>query len=186
MTLRWLALGLVPFALIVPSLASADDCPAGSKQKSEGGFTWCEPTVCMTDGNCSPSEVCRPVPLCVEVGKLDDQKSTKDAAQKLVATQRCAPDETCPSTQTCSKMSRCVSKAQADKMGMASAPSAGASASATPASGDAKKSACGCVVVGARAGGATALAGLGGVLLGLAAIGSRKIHRPRRKPAAKR
>src|SRR5687768_3138511 len=101
MKLRWLA-GAFLLTSFVPSMASADDCPAGSKLKSEGGFSWCEPSVCLNDGNCSPSEVCRPVPLCVEVGKLDERTSTKDAAQKLVATQRCAPDDTCPSTQTCS------------------------------------------------------------------------------------
>jgi hypothetical protein len=181
MKLRCLAAALFVTSL-VPSIASADDCPAGSKLKSEGGFSWCEPSVCLNDGNCSPSEVCRPVPLCVEVGKLDERTGKdKDAAQKLVATQRCAPDETCPSTQTCSKMSRCVSKAQADKMGMATAP--GTSASSAPTSGDAKKSSCGCVVVGAPGGSAAALAGL---VLGLAAIGSRRIHRARRSTSRTR
>lgn len=120
----------------------------------------------------------------MEVGKLDERNGTKDAAQKLVATQRCAPDETCPSTQTCSKMSRCVTKQQADKMGMSTAP--GASASAAPAgAGDAKKSSCGCVVVGARADG-NAMAGVVGLVLALSAVGSRRIHRARRAPLAKR
>lgn len=183
MRLRWLA-RVVTLVAFVPSAAYADDCPAGSKSKSEGGFTWCEPSVCMNDGNCSPSEVCRPVPLCVEVGKLGEQNSVKDAAQKLVATQRCAPDETCPSTQTCSKMSRCVSKAEAEKMGMATAPGASASA-APPAGGEAKKSSCGCIVVGERARGADGAA-LAGLVLGLAAIGSRRIHRARREPLEKR
>jgi hypothetical protein len=176
MSFRSVAAALVTSALLVPSLAYADDCPAGSKSKTEEGFTWCEPSVCMNDGNCSPSEVCRPVPLCVEVGKLDEQKSKKDAAQRLVATQRCAPDETCPSTQTCSKMNRCVSKAQAEKMGMASAPGASASAAPTEAP---KKSACGCSVIGSPTSDLRILAGLA---LGLVAIGSRRIHRARREP----
>lgn len=166
----------------VPSLAYADDCPAGSKMKSENGFSWCEPSVCLNDTNCSPAEVCRPVPLCVEVGKLDERNSTKDAAQRLVATQRCAPDETCPSTQTCSKMSRCVSKAQADKMGMATAPGASAS-SAAPAGGEAKKSSCGCLVVGTHGSDGAALLGLA---LAAVAIGSRRIHRTRREPSRTR
>ena len=177
---RWLA-GLVVFFL--PSIAWADDCPAGSKLKTEGGFSWCEPSVCLNDGNCSPSEVCRPVPLCVEVGKLEPgtprSPRSEDAAQKLVATQRCAPDETCPSTQTCSKMSRCVSKAQAEKMGMAlPPPGATASHEAEP-----KKSACGCSVVGSPGGDVMAFAGLA---LAAAAIGSRRIHRGRRDPPRKR
>lgn len=152
--------------------------------KSENGFSWCEPSVCLNDTNCSPSEVCRPVPLCVEVGKLDERNSTKDAAQRLVATQRCAPDETCPSTQTCSKMSRCVTKAQADKMGMTSAP--GASASSAPAAGETKKSSCGCRVVGMRDGEGSAFGSLVGLGLAALAIGSRRIHRARREPSGTR
>jgi hypothetical protein len=69
-------------------------------------------------------------------------------------------------------------------MGMSTAP--GASASAAPAGGDApKKSSCGCVVVGAR-GPETGTAAALGLVLGLAAIGSRRIHRVRRSPGGKR
>lgn len=182
MTHRWLLVSAV--SLFVPSIAFADDCPAGSSMKTEEGFSWCQPSVCLNDGNCGPQEVCRPVPLCVEVGKLDAKQQAKDAAQRLVATQRCAPDESCPSTQTCSKMSRCVSKAQAEKMGMATAPGASASAGGAPADAP-KKSGCGCAVVGSRAHGSerAALLGLG---LAVAAIGSRKIHRRARGPAKPR
>lgn len=150
--------------------------------KTEEGFSWCQPSVCSNDGNCGPQEVCRPVPLCVEVGKLDAKQQAKDAAQRLVATQRCAPDESCPSTQTCSKMSRCVSKAQADKMGMTSAPGASASAASAPADAP-KKSGCGCSIVGAHRSGRADVIGLG---LALAAVGSRKIQRRARGPAKPR
>jgi len=150
----------------------ADECPAGSTLKNEEGFTWCQPSVCKDDANCSPSEVCRPIPLCVQVGKLDKKQDAKDAAERLVATQRCAQDDTCPDTTTCSKMSRCIGKAAADKMGLLSAP--GASASAAPA--ETKKSSCGCVVAGGHGIDPVAVTLAGLVLL---AIGSRKIHRRR-------
>lgn len=53
----------LPFIAALASLAffssraSADDCPAGSRPKTEDGFSWCEPSVCLDDGNCDPSEV---------------------------------------------------------------------------------------------------------------------------------
>ena len=161
-----------------PLLARADDCPAGSRLKSEAGFSWCEPSVCQNDGNCSPSEVCRPVPLCVQVGKLDEQASTKDAAQKLVATQRCAPDKTCPATTTCSDMTRCVSKADAEKMGMSSPPAASA---ASPAA-ETKKSSCGCTVAG---GPGESRLGLGALAAIGLAVGSRRIQRRARRDATR-
>ncbi|MCW5838156.1 MAG: hypothetical protein KIS78_37540 [Labilithrix sp.] len=139
-----------------------DDCPPGSVHKTEDGFTWCEPTVCTNDGQCKPNEVCRPVSLCLQVGALADAAS-EDAGQRLVVTQRCVagrvPDEpkSCPQKQTCSEMSRCVTKAAAEKMGLlaTSAPSAPADAGGA----EAKKSSCGCDVVGGRTPRAEALAG---------------------------
>jgi hypothetical protein len=178
MARRWLPVALVALVAFAPSIAhAADDCPAGSALKSEDGFSWCQPSVCLDDGNCGPSELCRSVPLCVEVGKLDERQQAKDAAQRLVATQRCAPDETCPSTQTCSKMNRCVSKTQAERMGLLTAPAA--SGSATAPAGGPKKSSCGCSVPGGFGSDGIGLAGMG---LALLAIGSRRIQARRREP----
>lgn len=167
------ALAAVLALALSPATALADDCPSGSRMKSEDGFSWCEPSVCNGDADCQPSEVCRAVPLCVQVGKLGEQDGTKDAAQRLVATQRCAPDETCPSTTTCSNMKRCVSRAEADKTD----PSPAAPAA------EAKKSSCGCHAVGAPG---ETRAALGVAIAALAAVGSRRIHRRARRSPAKR
>lgn len=59
-------------ALLSTTAARASDCPPGSVEKTEDGFTWCEPTVCANDGQCKPNEVCRSVGLCMEVGTLAD------------------------------------------------------------------------------------------------------------------
>jgi hypothetical protein len=131
------------------ALAADDDCPPGSFQKSEDGFTWCQPTVCANDGQCKPNEVCRSIALCMEVGSLADAGAVAaaDAGNKrLAVTQRCAADQVCPQKQTCSKLDRCVSKATAEKMGILAA----SSSSPAPAGSTepAKKSSCGCRVVG--------------------------------------
>jgi len=132
------------FVLSLPRLARADDCPPGSIYKTVEGYSWCEPTVCMNDGQCKPDEVCRPVPLCMQVGTLTaDAATLAEAGQRLVATQRCAPDKTCPQTTICSDLGRCLSRPAADKMGLLAAPAA--SAGGDPAT---KKSACGCRVPG--------------------------------------
>jgi len=143
--------------------AMADDCPPGSLFKNQDGFSFCEPTVCVNDGMCNPNEVCRPVPLCMQVGALTTDASSQsvDASKRLVVTQRCGPDKQCPQSTVCSDMSRCITKAQADKMGLLNAGSSGAgtpgtspaaSSSAAPTEGAAaKKSACGCEVVGSPA-----------------------------------
>ena len=143
-------------ALLLASPAHAEgDCPPGSVQKSSDGFAWCEPTVCTNDGQCTPNEVCRPIPLCMQVGTLGNDP-TADGGQRLLVTQRCAPDKTCPQKQTCSDMSRCVTRAAAEKMGELEA----ASASPQAASGEPKKSACGCDLIGAGARGPGAPAAL--------------------------
>lgn len=137
---------LVLASLLLASPAYAlDDCPPGSVQKSQDGFTWCEPTVCSNDGQCNPNEVCRPVGLCMQVGTLSTAPGG-DGGQRLVVTQRCAPDKTCPQKQTCSDLNRCVSKAAAEKMGLLGA----ASAAPAPGGSEPKKSSCGCDVVGAQ------------------------------------
>jgi hypothetical protein len=119
-----------------------EECPPGSVHKTQDGFSWCEPTVCANDGQCMPSEVCRPVGLCMEIGTLGDAQAP-DGGKRLVVTQRCAPDKTCPQKQTCSDMSRCVSKAAADRMGILTASSA-APASSSASGSDPKKSSCAC------------------------------------------
>lgn len=139
-------------ALSTSTVRAADDCPPGSVHKTEDGFTWCEPTVCTNDGQCKPNEVCRPVSLCLQVGALGGSAS-EDAGQRLVVTQRCVagrvPDEpkSCPQKQTCSEMSRCVTKADAEKMGLLTA---SAPAQADAGGAETKKSSCGCDAVGAR------------------------------------
>lgn len=159
-TLGRAAASVAAFALLslVPTSAYAvdNDCPPGSTQKSEDGFTWCQPSVCLNDSQCNPSEVCRPIALCMEVGTLGDAAApvgTKDAsAQRLAVTQRCVSDQTCPQKQTCSKLSRCVAKTTAEKMGILADPAAAsASAASASPSGDApKKSSCGCRTVGSE------------------------------------
>lgn len=151
------SLTLVVGSLLVTGQAYAiEDCPPGSVSKTEDGYSWCEPTVCMNDGQCKPNEVCRPVALCMEVGTLSE-RATTDGSNKLVVTQRCGPDKACPTTQTCSDLSRCVTKAAAEKMGILAA----SSATATNAPEPPKKSSCGCDAVGAERGAA------GFVLIGL-------------------
>jgi hypothetical protein len=140
----------VLFVSLSAANARASDCPPGSVFKSQDGYSWCEPTVCENDGQCNPNEVCRPVPLCMQVGTLTaDAATLGDAGKRLVVTQRCAPDKTCPQTTVCSDMSRCVSKNAADKMGLLTASSA-TPASGTDAGAGAAKKSCGCRAVGHR------------------------------------
>lgn len=149
-----LALALVTLLSLPARAALAveapTDCPPGSNGKVKDGFAWCEPSVCLHDGNCAPNEVCRTVPLCVEVGTLAD--SGAKGEERLVATQRCGAGGACPSTQTCSTKDRCLSRDKAQKLGLL-APAAAPSASAAPTTSapEAKKSACGCDVAGAPA-----------------------------------
>lgn len=164
---------LVALAITGTSSARADDCPLGSVEKSESGATWCEPTVCDTDTNCSTGSVCRPVALCVEVGVLDKNAKT-DGGQRLLVRQRCGADKSCPQNTTCSDKGRCLTRAQADKAGLL-APSA--SASATTASSEPPKKSCGCHVPG-TAGGEWAGSALG--LLGLAVVAARRRASSRR------
>lgn len=144
------ACGLVALAT---RAARADDmsCPPGSVATHEGSASWCKPRVCDSDAQCG-SDVCRLVPLCVEIGSLPG-----DAGQLVMVRQRCGLDKACPSGTSCSEMKRCLSRADADRL-------APAAASTTPP-GDAPapaKRSCGCSVVGHERGarGAASLAGL--------------------------
>lgn len=156
---------LVGASLFSTSTARADnDCPPGSIQMSEDGFTWCQPSVCSNEVPCKANEVCRPIALCMEIGSLS-AAGARDGGKRLVVTQRCVAGElpgdpkTCPQKQTCSDMNRCVSKAVAEKLGLLDVPgSPSAKPSAGPTSGEAKKSSCGCDVVGASQGRSGALA----------------------------
>lgn len=152
-------------SLSLPALARAvetdpTDCPPGSANKTENGMSWCEPSVCETDGNCLPNEVCRPIGLCVQIGTVsgDAGATASNKASRLIATGRCAADKKCPNTTTCSEKSRCIEKQKADKMGILTVATAAPSASATPA---AAKSGCGCSTVGTATSGYGALAALG-------------------------
>ncbi len=161
--------GLVAIAgvvLAMPASAqtSQDECPPGAKVKTEGDFKWCEPTVCDSDAQCSAGEVCKPVALCVQIGKVE-AKPGQDGGSRLITTQRCGENQTCPNTTVCTEKSRCISRAQADRMG-------GITVKATPsaspmgagAGADGAKKSCGCHVPG---GGAGHAAGLGAALAGL-------------------
>ena len=132
---------------VAPSARAEGDCPPGSLHKAQDGFTWCEPTVCETDAQCGPGEVCRSVALCVQVGRVDPARAAlSDGGERLVATQRCAPDKTCPQTTVCSEMKRCLERSDAEKMGLlATAPST--SSGEAPATGG--KKSCGCAAPGA-------------------------------------
>jgi MYXO-CTERM domain-containing protein len=154
--------------------ARADDCPLGSTERTEGGFTWCEPSVCETENECPTGSVCRNVPLCVEIGALDAGKGDAGGA-RLLARQRCGANKSCPQNTTCSDKGRCMTPAQADKAGLTtkSGPSAAASSAASsPASaGDAPKKACGCSVPGTPS---TGLAYGVLAMLGLVLVGARR------------
>jgi len=170
-------------ASFVSSTASAEqDCLPGSRQKTEGKFTWCEPALCVTDAQCSGGEVCKPVPLCIEIGNVSPDAGKGDAGgQRLAVTQTCAPDKTCPQNQTCSLLNKCLSTTAADKMGLLStAPSASGSAATLGGGGDAKKSSCGCDVPGMRTGG---FLGALALTIGFAAITAVRTRRlPLRRP----
>jgi MYXO-CTERM domain-containing protein len=130
---------------LASSVAFADvDCPAGTKKKSEGTNEWCEPSVCLTDAQCLPGELCKPVPLCVEIGTVKGTATSPDGGQRLMARQKCGPDRSCPASTSCLDGLRCITKPEAEKMGMLS--SAVPSASSAPAA-EGKK--CGCRVAGA-------------------------------------
>ena len=177
-----LALGafVVVSVMATAGVARAEDqCPLGSIERNEAGFTWCEPSVCDADNQCATGSICRPVPLCVEVGALDAGKGDAGGA-RLLARQRCGANKACPQNTTCSEKSRCITLAQADKAGLTtkSGPSAAASGSASPSSGDAPKKACGCHVPGTRGG---ELAGGVLAMLGLVAVGARRRARRARR-----
>lgn len=176
---RLLTVTTFAFALIAAatSARAQEECPLGSTPKSEGGQTWCQPTVCDEASPCPTGLVCRPVALCVEIGKLDQAPGVKtDAGQRLVVRQRCGANKSCPQNTTCLDGGRCITLAQAEKAGLMSAtPAASASASSTGET--APKKSCGCHVPGTSGGelGGGALA-----MLGLVAIGARRRTRSRR------
>ena len=172
--MKALSLATTIAILSCASLAAADDCPPGSKYKTEDGFSYCEPSVCANDTQCSPGEKCASYPLCVQVGTTKQGAALGDAgAKRLVATQRCGPDNTCPDTTVCSVLSRCISKAVAERN--APAPSTSAPASSEPA----KKSACGCALPGSP--GASSALPLAGLALGVL-VARRRIRRDPQRP----
>ncbi len=118
--------------------APPEDCPPGSVGKEEGAFQWCEPTVCLTDADClGGKQVCRPMPLCVEIGNVADGATGK----RLVVHNKCAANKECPAQTTCLEGNRCMDKEAADRMGILVA-----DAGAPPE--PPKKSICGCSVPG--------------------------------------
>jgi hypothetical protein len=156
-------LPLVLAFTLLPAVAFADvDCPVGTQKKTEGPNEWCEPVVCVTDAQCG-ADVCKPVPLCIEIGTVKNADG-KDAGQRLMARQRCGPDRSCPSSTTCLDGNRCISKTEADKMGLLAQAAPSASSASAPAASDKK---CGCSVVGAPspAFGALACAALGAIAI---------------------
>lgn len=172
------ALGLtLTFASAQPALAAQDDCPPGSVEKSEDGYTWCEPSVCADDAHCSPGYVCVPMALCMEVGVLS-KAGAPDGGSRLVARQICA-EGTCPQKQTCSDLKRCLQRSVAERMKKLPAPAPAASSPPAPSGsstelsappppgGDVKR--CGCRVVGAPSpsGASLALAALAAVTIAL-------------------
>lgn len=152
---------LASFATSIPARAD-DECPPGAKYKTEGEFKWCEPTVCDNDAQCATGEVCKPVALCVQIGKVES-KPGQDGGQRLITTQRCGEDKNCPNTTVCTEKSRCVSRAQADKMAGLTVKGA-PSASAGAAGGEPAKKSCGCHAVGVRGGELAGLAVAAGAL----------------------
>lgn len=149
--------------LLVATPAFADDCPPGSAQRSEDGYTFCEPSVCQSDDQCKPDEVCRHVALCMKVGSLDVDAALlgKAPAKRLVVTKACGPDKSCPHDTTCSDLGRCLTKATAERMAILETKTPDAKPAEAP------KKACGCVVVGVPANGLAAIA------VGLTILGAR-------------
>lgn len=146
------------------------DCPIGSTGKAEGENTWCEPSVCETEAQCSPGQVCREVPLCIQVGTLDKADAGAKLAAptagstRLLAISRCGENRKCAADAVCSDKKRCVDRGAADRM---TAPLPMPSTASSAAAPEAKKSACGCHTPGAPQRG-TGAALLGGLLaLGL-------------------
>lgn len=169
---RALGAFVVISVMALAGVARAEDqCPVGSTERTEAGFTWCEPSVCDADNQCATGSICRHIPLCVEVGALDAGKGDAGGA-RLLARQRCGANKACPQNTTCSEKSRCMTPAQADKAGLntKSGPSAAASAAGATTNEPPKK-ACGCDVPGTRGG---ELAGGVLAMLGLVAIGARR------------
>lgn len=160
--------------LLVPAFAHAEvDCPPGSTRKSEGADVWCQPSVCATDAQCGPGELCKPVPLCVEFGQQKKTAALADAGPIFMARQKCGLDKQCPSSTTCLEGSRCITKADAEKMGLlGAAPPASTSSDATSG-----KKACGCSTPGAPAAGTGALVGLALALGAAARRRARSAHR---------
>ena len=175
------SVGIVASSLAISSAARAEgECPLGSVQKSESGETWCEPSICDDTAPCPSGLLCRPVPLCVEIGALPQAPGTKsDAGQRLLARQRCGADKSCPQRTTCSDKSRCITRAEADRANLLSVPGAAASASAGPAvtSDGAPKKSCGCDLVGRSTNG-LGVAALS--LLGAVVVAARRGRRQRR------
>lgn len=167
--LSLLSLVVLALAGLTRVARAEDQCPLGSAEKTETGFTWCEPSVCDADNQCPTGSVCRPVPLCVEIGALDAGKGTAGGA-RLLARQRCGANKACPQNTTCSEKSRCLTRAEADKAGMLTPASASASA-VTSGAADPPKKTCGCHVPGAHGG---ELAGGMLAMLGVVAIGARR------------
>jgi hypothetical protein len=137
-----LTLPLLFVARVAGAAEAFVECPPGSTKKDEGGFSWCQPTVCDNDAQCAPN-VCRPVGLCMQIGSLNEP-GEPDGGARLMATQICQEDKQCPTKQTCSQMKRCVTQAQADKL----------TTSPPPAAPETKKSSCGCSAIGLPAEGA--------------------------------
>ncbi len=176
-----MALALALGAALAPSPAQAGvalepptDCPPGSVGKASGNFAWCEPSVCLHDGNCTPGDLCRTVSLCVEVGTLADAGQAGE--KRLAATQRCAPGGACPSGQVCSVKDRCLSKSVAQKLGVLEAPKPAPPASAAAEDAPPKRSACGCEVAGGTRDGALPAGLLLGTWALLAAARRRRVH----------
>ena len=135
------------------AFAQQETCPPGSTWKSQGGAGWCEPSVCAADMDCKSGEVCKPIPLCVEIGKTEPGTD----GGVLMARQKCGENKSCPSGTVCSDKGRCLSKDAAEKLGLLGAPGAKTDGSSAP-----PKKACGCTTPGAPIGNAAAaLVGLG-------------------------
>jgi hypothetical protein len=173
------SVAVIVLGLSVTSSARADEeCPLGSVSKSESGETWCEPTVCDDTAPCPGGMLCRPIPLCVEIGVLPQAPGSKsDAGQRLLVRQRCGADKSCPQRTTCSDKGRCITRAQADRANLLTVPGTQASASAGGFGTDAPstKKACGCSVPGRSP---SDLGGAAFALLLTAVIATRRRSRP--------
>jgi len=125
----WVVVGFVLGLSLLPGSARADAimgpperCPPGAVPASSHAGSYCDPSICTSNGDCESGHVCTKQPLCVEpmTGYHGGGPLTVDNALTT-----CAGDGTCPPSTTCITEMRCVSRASSSGGDGVAIPSAG-------------------------------------------------------------